>query len=435
MSEQENALRELLTEPSSLNDLDIPLNVVIDLVMRMLLQEGEVSLQRFANVIKLDSQLLDEILAAMQREHLVEIAGAGQLGRLSYTYSFTDSGHARGVEAFGRSQYIGPAPVPFEKYNQAILMQTEQSRHLTPQNLQEALGHLVLADGFEKRIGPAINDGTSLFLYGPPGNGKTTVAEAIASLISGTDPIWLPYALSIGPHIINLHDGLIHRQVAYDYKRKTGKLGIDQRWGLFERPVVIAGGELTMDAMDLRYDENARFYEAPLQLKANGGMFLIDDFGRQVMRPIDLLNRWIIPLETGIDFLRLRTGQSMQVPFRQLIVFSTNLDPLDLADEAFLRRIQIKVLVEGPDERMYFQIFAKMCQIYSISLDKDTFLHLIQKWYRDTGRPMQAVHPRDILKILVAMCEFEGVTPHMTPARIDEACAVYFVEQENRGRS
>jgi hypothetical protein len=207
-------------------------------------------------------------------------------------------------------------------------------------------------------------------------------------------------------------------------------VGIDQRWGLFERPIVVAGGELTMDSMDLRYDENAKFYEAPLQLKANGGMFLIDDFGRQVMRPLDLLNRWIVPLDTGIDFLRLRTGQTMQVPFRQLIVFSTNLDPLDLADEAFLRRIQIKVMVEGPDERMYFQIFAKMCQDYGIQLDKDTFLHLMQTWYRDTGRPMQAVHPRDILRILTAMCEFEGVSPHMTPELIDEACAVYFVEKE-----
>jgi hypothetical protein len=191
----------------------------------------------------------------------------------------------------------------------------------------------------------------------------------------------------------------------------------------------MAGGELTMDALDLRYETTAKFYEAPLQMKANGGMFLIDDFGRQVVRPIELLNRWIVPLETGIDFLRLLTGQTMRIPYRQLIVFSTNLDPLDLADEAFLRRIQIKVLVDGPDERMYFQIFANVAQQLGIPLDKDSFLHLLQRWYREIDRPMQAVHPRDILKIVKAQCEFEGVSPYLSPDRVDTACRVYFVGQ------
>jgi hypothetical protein len=212
-------------------------------------------------------------------------------------------------------------------------------------------------------------------------------------------------------------------------KGQAEQLGdYDHRWQLFERPTVMVGGELTMEALDLRYDDNAKFYEGPLQLKANGGMFLIDDFGRQQMRPSDLLNRWIVPLESRFDFLRLRTGQTMQVPFRQLIVFSTNLDPMQLVDEAFLRRIQMKVGVDSPDERMFFQIFATMCQKMRVPLDKDSFLYLLQEWYRKPKRVFQSVHPRDILKIVVALCEYDGKPPQLSPQLIDDACRSYFVE-------
>ena len=218
----------------------------------------------------------------------------------------------------------------------------------------------------------------------------------------------------------------VHNQNGGQHGNRHSK--IDSRWGVFEKPTVMVGGELVMESLDLRFDPITKFYEAPLQLKANGGMFLIDDFGRQTMSPQELLNRWIVPLESAIDFFRLMSGQTLQVPFRQLIVFSTNLDPSELVDDAFLRRIQMKVEVKSPSEKLYYQIFTLMCKNYGVAFDKQGFVHLLQKWYRDTGRLLQAVHPRDILKTIVSISRYAGVTPELTPELIDEACESYFVD-------
>jgi predicted ATPase with chaperone activity len=419
--------RDIFRQPETLEELGVPVTIVTDLMLRLLFSEGDVSLRRFADVLRIGTAVLDATLMRMQQEHIVDVSKAGTLGRASYIYALTDAGLARARDALDRSQYIGAVPVPIEMYSQAIVTQTQVRTRIPAETVQQAIQSLVLPEGFHRRIGPAVNTGSSLFLYGPPGNGKTTVAQAIAQLIAGTDPIWLPYAVTVGGQLIGINDPLVHKPIQLS-KEQTEQLGeYDHRWALFERPTVMVGGELTMEALDLRYDETAKFYEGPLQLKANGGMFLIDDFGRQQVRPTDLLNRWIVPLEAGYDFLRLRTGQTMQVPFRQLIVFSTNLDPNELVDAAFLRRIQMKVEVGSPDERMFFQIFATMCQRMKIPLDKDTFLHLLQEWYRKPKRTFQAVHPRDILKIVLALCEYEGRPPQMSPQLIDEACRAYFV--------
>lgn len=426
---ENQTIKDIIQEPDTIEGLNIPQSIVIDIILRLFFNEGNVSFSRFAEVLKIHNRIIDSILMWMQKEHLADVTkGTSEIGRFGYVFSLTDAGKERARDALERSQYVGPVPVPIPYYNRGIEIQTREKRQVTSAQVIEALKLLVLPTDFHKYIGPAINSCSSLFLYGPAGNGKTTIAQAAAELIAGSTPIWLPYSITAGGQIIQIFDRHIHKSIPIESGR-TAEFGrFDKRWGLFKRPSVMVGGELKMESLDLRFDPVTKIYEAPLQLKANGGLFLIDDFGRQQVRPVDLLNRWIVPLESLVDILRLHSGQTIVVPFKQLLVFSTNLDPHDLVDDAFLRRIQMKVNITPPDDKLFYQIFIMECQHLGVPFDKEAYLYLLQNWYKSQNRPYQAVHPRDILRTILALCDYEGVPPQLTIELIDTACRIYFVD-------
>ena len=372
-------------------------------------------------------------MSFLRREQMCEVKGAGGLGAASYRYTITGKGITRAREQMERSTYTGPAPVPWDDYIQAISAQGGKQLQVNPTIMKQALSHLVLEDSVFSKIGPAVNSGKSIFLYGPPGNGKTTIAESIGRMILKND-IYIPYAVEVDGQIIKVYDEINHVMVPENEPMERGVTGSlaarrpDPRWVRIKRPVIMVGGELTLDGLELVYDPNNKYYEAPFQMKANGGMFLIDDFGRQQIRPRDLLNRWIVPMEKNIDFLALHTGRKVEVPFEVLIVFSTNLPPRDLVDEAFLRRIRHKIEVTSPSFDGYRNIFKAMCGLRGIQYDEQAVRYLLQEYYVKTNRKLRANHPRDLLDQIKDIAQYFGTEPKLTKEMIDRAADAYFVD-------
>ncbi|MEM8857547.1 MAG: ATP-binding protein [Chloroflexota bacterium] len=427
-------MKPLLAAKHDLDELGVPKAMVIDLFYRLLFQEREVSVQRFSEALCVSARLADSLLSKMKLENMVEIprTRGGSVNSMSYIYRLTEAGEKMARDAMERSQYVGPVPVPIDVYNESVEIQYSNIENINPTRVRNHLKDLILPPNFDRRIGAALNAGTSLFLYGPPGNGKTTIAQVCGDLLAGTEPIFIPHALTTSGQVIQLFDKLRHEEIGEEneFLEQFGRR--DSRWIPIKRPSIMVGGELGLEQLDLRYEPVARIYEAPLQMKANGGMFLIDDFGRQQISPTELLNRWIVPLETRIDFVRMISGQTFEFPFKQLIVFSTNLDPAELVDDAFLRRIQIKVEVGPPDEKMFYELFRIMCGNLRVPFDKEGFVYLLKNWYRGTDRLMQGAHPRDLLKTILAICEYSGEEPSMSPTMIDEACMSYFVDMSRK---
>jgi len=392
------------------------------------LHGGEASGLVIAERIRLSFTILEPLIERLRAERLIEVRGAASSGASSYRYALTDAGHERSLHYFEISRYVGPAPVPLAAYVASMTALAAARPYMDRERLRQGFSHLVISDRVLEKLGPAVNAGKSVFLYGPPGNGKTVIADGMGRTLGGD--MYMPHALDIDGHTMTMFDPITHDSLETegDMSSVIATTSEDRRWVRIRRPVVMVGGELTLDMLDLTFNPIAKFYEAPIQLKANGGVFLVDDFGRQRIRPQDLLNRWIVPLESRIDYLTLHTGKKFQVPFDVLLIFATNLNPESLADEAFLRRIPYKIPIEDPTIDEFTKIFELNCRRRKLRFHQVMVAYLQRRHYGPAGRSLRACHPRDLLDQVTALCRYRGIEPVITRDLLDAACNSYFVD-------
>jgi predicted ATPase with chaperone activity len=423
----ETFLKRTPQAPETVEETGLELEFIADLTLKHVMNMGPFRLSDLSLRMGLPSAILDEAIELLRRENLVEVRSATQFVKSSFNFIVTDLGKVRGNELMEICRYVGPTPVILEDYRTMVENQSIQNIMVDDATVSRAFSEIVISDHLLKRLGPAISSGTPMFMYGPPGNGKTTISETIGQVLPET--VYIPYALFVGGQIINIFDPVNH--IAIDkngYGEKPDETSVDQRWVLIRRPVVITGGELTLRMLDLEFNSIAKFYEAPLQMKANNGLFLVDDFGRQQMDPQNLLNRWIVNLDRQIDFMSMHTGMKFEIPFDQLVIFATNLEPKTLVDEAFLRRIRYKIKIDHPNESEFEEIFRRVCRMNAITFEPDIFEYLIEHWYRRLDRPLNACHPRDLVNHIIDTSRYHNKPPELTRDAIDLACENYFVE-------
>lgn len=411
------------SSPTSLEQAGLNSSVVEELIARFLLNRGEASGRQIADQLRLPFRLIDPILNRLKSEQMTVYRGANSVN--DYTHSLTDQGRDRARRYNLRTTYYGAAPVALEEYCQAVKLQSVEGQNPKAADLAAAFKDLLVCQTMMSRLGPAINSGRGMFLYGYPGNGKTSIAERV-TLAFGRY-IWIPRSIIIDGEIMRLFDPLMHE--LDEGPKATGLLddsSVDRRWVRIKRPTIIAGGELTMEMLEVQKDNDTNINEAPLQMKSNCGVLVIDDFGRQRMRVDELLNRWIVPLEKRFDFLNMSSGKKTQVPFDQLVIFSTNLQPKDLVDDAFLRRIPYKIEVPNPSEEAFRKLFEIMAPKVGLPYRAEAVDYLVKKHYLATNRPFRNCQPRDLLLQVRNYCLYNDLPMDLIPEYLDYACDNYF---------
>jgi predicted ATPase with chaperone activity len=432
-------LPEAPSSPENMKEAGLNMALLNDMILRMLLTRGTLLGLELARALCMPFKVLEESLNFLKQQHCVEVGGGDLIGQVSYRFNLTDLGRERAAAAFRSCSYVGPCPVPLEDYVEQTYRQAVTGIHCQPEALRGCFSHLVVPEELFMAIGPAVVSGRSIFLFGPPGNGKTAIANSIGDFMNRCGgEIYVPYAFQSEGNVVTVFDPTVHQMVEdrgderlddneATIRRLLNTNAVDARWVRVRRPVIVTGGELQLNMLDLRYSAEANFYQAPLHLKANGGVFLIDDFGRQMVSPRELLNRWIVPLENRHDYLTLASGKKIEIPFEQLIIFSTNLDPKDLVDDAFARRIRHKVGINAPNRDTYEKIFNANCKRLGMNMAPEAIDYMYETYYKK-GRNPRASDCRDLLEIVQSICRFKRQPVKLTVPVLSEAAKTFICE-------